>query len=165
MPCAIVVFPTFEGLEKVNSIRERFDPNYNQIKTHITLVYPFTSEVRDEEIHEILKDFSPFAVKLDAIRASSKDNYIFLDITDGKKEIMKLHRELYNKLKLAWKEEFMYRPHISIANPKTKQEQKIALQNIQEQHLDFTCTIDSIYLLTVADDLLALKSMKKFQLS
>jgi len=41
MKRAIVLYPKFDGLETIQSMRRKFDPLANYIAPHITLVFPF----------------------------------------------------------------------------------------------------------------------------
>ena len=116
-------------------------------------------------MNEAIKNLSSFEIRLDKVRASSEGNYIFLDVTEGRGEIGKLKGILYRKLGLKWKGDFLYKPHITLANFKTKGEQRKALREIKKMGLDFSCKIDSIFLLEMNEDLVSLKSKRKFNLS
>jgi 2'-5' RNA ligase len=165
MPYTIAIFPKFKGLNKINSIIKKYYPSPNQLKPHIALVYYFKEKPTREKIDEATKKFSSFKIRLNKIRASSKNNYIFLDVTEGKEKISKLKKLLYKKLNLKWKGDFLYKPHITLANFETKKEQKSALKEIKKERLDFFCKIDSLLLLEMASDLITLKSKRKFNLS
>lgn len=51
----IMIFPDFEQMEIIESIREKYDPLYQLVKTHITVVFPFDMDVSNEELSKILE--------------------------------------------------------------------------------------------------------------
>ncbi len=120
MRYTIAIFPQIKGITKINSIRKRYDPTYTQLKPHIALVYYFKKKPSSQKIKNILKKEKSFEILLDIIRASSKHNLIFLDVTKGKQHIVKLKEKLYNHFALQWTGDFTYKPHITIASCKKK---------------------------------------------
>jgi 2'-5' RNA ligase len=147
MPHTIAIFPKFDGLDKVSSIMKKYNSSCNDLKPHIALVYYFDKKSTRKEVNEVVMGFSSFEIRLDKIRASFKNNYIFLDVTRGKEKIAKLKDMLYKGLGLEWKGDFLYKPHITLGNFKTKKAQKVALGEIKDQKLDFSCKIDSFVLM------------------
>lgn len=165
MNYTVAIFPEFEGIDVINSIRKKYDPSYAWLGPHIALVYYFKEKPLVGKIKELMREFSSFEIKLNKLRASSKNNYIFLEVTDGREKIIKIKDKLYNALGLKWDKDFSYSPHMTLANLKTKKEQKIALNEIQKLNLNYSCKIDSFYVLEVSEDFKTIKSRKKFELS
>lgn len=165
MNYTIAIFLKFDGIDKVNSIRKKYDPRYDWLKPHIALVYYFKEKPLKKKIHEIIKEFSPFQIKLNKIRASSKHNLIFLDITEGREKIIEIKNKLYKKLGLKWNKDFLYTPHVTIANLKTKKEQKKALYEIKNKNLNFSCKINSFHILEVSEDFKTITSKTRIKLS
>ena len=50
MKRAIVLFPKFQNIDAIQSIRERFDPLAKYIAPHITIVFPFESALSTAEL-------------------------------------------------------------------------------------------------------------------
>ena len=50
----IMIFPTFENIEIINSIRDKYDPLANLVRPHITIVFPFESDMSNEEVHRFV---------------------------------------------------------------------------------------------------------------
>ena len=165
MPYTIAIFPEFKGLNKISSIIKKYNSDTNELEPHIALVYYFKEKPKDEIINEMISKSSSFEIRLNRISESSRGNYIFLDVTDGRGEIVKLKNMLYKKLGLKWKGDFSYNPHITLGKFGTKAEQKKVMKEIGDMNLDFSCKINSFLLLEMNDDLLTLKSKKKFRLS
>ena len=51
----IMIFPDFEQMEIIESIRKKYDPLYQLVKPHITVVFPFDMDVSNEELSKILE--------------------------------------------------------------------------------------------------------------
>ena len=64
----IMIFPQFENIEIIDEIRDRYDPLAKLVRPHITLVFPFESEMTNDEIEEkltsSLKGVKPFELIL-----------------------------------------------------------------------------------------------------
>lgn len=79
----IMIFPEFENREIIDNIRKQYDPLYELVQPHITLVFPFESQISNEELAEILKvrlqGIKPFELKLGGIskQEDSFGNYLF----------------------------------------------------------------------------------------
>lgn len=122
---AIHLFPEFEGLDLIQDIRVKYDPLYTKIQPHITLVFPFFSEITTAELEEHLKQVLDgercFDIELQNIRAvESHGYYLFLDIIKGEESIKHLHNKLYKgileSVKPTWLDPDLYTPHITVGN-------------------------------------------------
>ena len=73
---------------------------YKLIDPHVTLVFPFESELASINLGDIIgksiKGIDSFSIKLSGISKSINEygNYIFLDIVKGKDIIKNLHEVL-----------------------------------------------------------------------
>ena len=101
----IMIFPDFEQMEIIESIREKYDPLYQLVKTHITVVFPFDMDVSNEELSKILErrlaHVRPFAIKLEGFRtgADSFGNYLFLEVTKGKLDTVEELEQAFHEVK------------------------------------------------------------------
>ncbi|WP_313343152.1 hypothetical protein [Sedimentibacter sp.] len=43
----IMIFPEFENIDVINDIRKKYDPLADLVLPHITLVFPFDSELKN----------------------------------------------------------------------------------------------------------------------
>jgi len=165
MPYTIAIFPKFNKNKQIQQIREKYDPSYDFIDTHIALVYYFNEKPSKKELIQILKSLNSFKIKLDTLRTSSEGNYIFLDVTSGKDNLMELKNILYKKLNLKWDKPFPYEPHITLANLSSKKEQKDVLKLIEKFKFDITLEINSFVLLEVSPDLKKIVQTTNFRFS
>ena len=109
MNYTIAIFPKFKEIDKINSIIKRYNHSNNWLKPHIALVYYFTKKPTTKKIDEIIGMFSPFKIRLNKINISSKGNFIFIDVTEGKEKIIELKNALYNGLGIKWDKDFRYK--------------------------------------------------------
>lgn len=54
MQRTIMIFPQFDNIDVINSIRDKYDPLAKLVKPHITLVFPFDSEITNEQLEVAL---------------------------------------------------------------------------------------------------------------
>lgn len=117
----ILIFAEFENVEKINELRKKYDPSAAKVAPHITLVFPFESNIElsklKKHVEESIKGVRPFQMKLQGISGESK-NYLFLNVIKGKDELTKLHDRLYTGILEKYKPEFLnttkFKPHLTI---------------------------------------------------
>ena len=82
----ILIFPKFNNIELIQNIREKYDRLYMLVPPHITLVFPFTDDISNEDLYiklkELIKDTKKFNVKFKGLSLSD-DNFIFLNCPSG----------------------------------------------------------------------------------
>lgn len=119
MKRAIILFPSFYNINTIRSIREKYDSHANCIAPHITIVFPFESDISMDELkrhfNEVLKGAKKFSVKLKDFTGDYRDGYLFLNVKKGNDPIIELHDKLYTGIL----ERFLYRkvtycPHLTV---------------------------------------------------
>ena len=97
----ILIFPKFKNINKIQELRNKYDPLANLIAPHITIAFPFSDNISNEELIKkltnLLKNFRPFTIVFKGI-SLSEDNYIFLNCMKGDQEIIELHNEIYKQI-------------------------------------------------------------------
>lgn len=116
MAYAIAIFP--KNLEKIESIRKKYDPRYKNIPAHITLVFPFPESITKERFiqhtEQVCAKFKMFEATTDNTEISW-DNALILLIEKGKDRLKELHDRLYSGiLSEHLSREYEYRPHITM---------------------------------------------------
>ena len=114
----ILIFPKFRNIDKIQEIRNKYDKLANLIDPHITLAFPFSDNMPNEELiaklSNLLKNYEPFSIIFKGISLSD-DNYIFLNCVKGQQEIIQLHDEIYKEILLThFKKHKKYIPHITL---------------------------------------------------
>ena len=82
----ILIFPKFDNINLLQNIRKKYDRLYMLVPPHITLVFPFTDNISNENLYiklkELIKDTKKFKVKFKGLSLSD-DNFIFLNCVLG----------------------------------------------------------------------------------
>ena len=143
----IMLFPQFKNIEIINEIRNRYDPLANLVRPHITLVFPFESEMTNDEVEEkltsSLKDISPFELVLRGF-SKTDDNYLFLDIEKGKDIIEAIHDELYSNHFKDYYFGLPYIPHMTVGKLNSAQELNNAYEYVKNIDDSFQTTVKKI---------------------
>jgi 2'-5' RNA ligase len=93
-----MIFPWFNNMKVINEIRREFDPLYKYVPPHITLVFPFDSELTilelEEHLNKSIIGFNEFNIQLQGI-SGGKGNYLFLNIALGCEFLIELQSRIY----------------------------------------------------------------------
>ena len=150
MKRAIVLFPKFDNIDAIQAVRQQFDPLAKFIAPHITIVFPFESELSAKELREhldcALKGVKKFNVRLNGITGDFRDGYLFLNVKQGNDAIIDLHDRLYRGVL----EPFLFRkvtycPHMTVGRVEEKTEFDQALDTLGCNGERFETTVDTLY--------------------
>jgi 2'-5' RNA ligase len=116
----IMIFPEFENINIINDIRRKYDHLVDLVPPHITLVFPFDSDLTNEELNlyikECLSDIHPFEIELEGF-SKQKDrygNYLFLNVVQGMNIIKEIHDTLYKDKLKEFDLGYDYIPHMTV---------------------------------------------------
>ena len=149
MKRAIVLFPKFQNLDAIQSIRQRFDPLAKYIAPHLTIVFPFESALSTEELSAHLSNaltgLKKFDVRLQGITGDFRDGYLFINVKRGNDSIIDLHDRLYQGAL----EPFLFRkvsycPHITVGRLEQQTEFDQALEELAGFSEQFEADIDRV---------------------
>ena len=150
MKRAIVLFPKFDNTDAIQAVREQFDPLAKFIAPHVTIVFPFESELSTKELREhlvcALKGVKKFNVRLNGITGDFRDGYLFLNVKQGNDNIIDLHDRLYSGIL----EGFLFRkvtycPHMTVGRIEEQTEFDQALEKLRDFSERFEALIDQVY--------------------
>lgn len=120
----IMIFPEFKEMETINKIRQKYDPLYEHVPGHVTLVFTFESDlstaVLKDHLDEVLKNFKPFELKMkDLIKIDNNlGKYLFLGVEEGDDQLKRISKSLYSGLLEAyrptWLNDKTYLPHLTL---------------------------------------------------
>jgi 2'-5' RNA ligase len=122
----IMIFPEFENIDFINDIRKKYDPLAELVLPHITLVFPFNSELTNEELNLYLKDclsdIQPFKVELEgfSMQEDKYGNYLFLNVVQGMNVIKNIHDMLYKDKLKQFDMAYDYVPHMTVGKVSSK---------------------------------------------
>jgi 2'-5' RNA ligase len=148
---AIVIF--FQGNKKIEAIRKKYDPFYKEVKTHLTLVYPFNNinpKKLKKHIISSLSTKKSFKVVLNGFQNSSKDYYLYLLVKKGKSKIINLYHKLNSGVLRGFENKDMKKfiPHVTLGIFKDKKDISRARKELRNIKIATDFTIDKISLLT-----------------
>jgi 2'-5' RNA ligase len=114
----IVIFPELVDGGLVTDLRREFDPLADLVPPHITLVFPFQSNLSVAELEshvaESVAGIAPFAIHLAGI-TGHEGEYLFLNVKRGNDTLIALHDRLYQgSLRPFLSHEHTYIPHMTI---------------------------------------------------
>lgn len=120
MEKSILLIPKLKNIEFIETIRKKYDPLYNKVPPHITLVFPFETNIDNDviikHIESSLKHFQIGQFSIDGF-SYFEDGYVFWNVTEGKDTLVNMNKELYSGILTPFKHKtIQYNPHITIAN-------------------------------------------------
>lgn len=150
----IMISPEFENGQIINKIRERYDPLANHVRPHITLVFPFDSDIKTDElevhISSALSGITPFEIILHGITPNNHyGKYLFLNIQKGRNEIIELHKRLYSGILHnyfpEWLKEIAFLPHMTVGNFDHEADFQVAIHETRNMVDSFKATVKGIH--------------------
>lgn len=155
----ILIFPKFKNINKIQELRNKYDPLANLIAPHITIAFPFSDNISNEELIKkltnLLKNFRSFTIVFKGI-SLSEDNYIFLNCMKGDQEIIELHNEIYKQILTSHlKKSIKYIPHITLGKASS-------IQELDSFDYEFKTVVDeiSIELIGEHEESIIIKNIK-----
>lgn len=154
---SIVIFPQFDSQGNIiQNIRCQYDPLANKIAPHITLVFPFESEILSntlrQHIETSLESFKPFRLSLQGI-SQEAGNYLFLNLIEGQKEIIQIHDLLYSGiLKKFLSTKHKYKPHITVGQFQDLSAMQTAMNKLKSFNQKFSTKVKTITSEIILDD-------------
>jgi 2'-5' RNA ligase len=141
---AIHIFPEFSNAAAIDRLREKYDPLFHLIRPHITLVFPFDSDIPtrtlEKHVHHAVLGHSPFRIVLQGI-TGAPGGYLFLNVKVGNDQIIALHDKLYTgMLKPYLNRALPYIPHLTVGRLTEEHSFQNALVELEE----FSETFDTI---------------------
>lgn len=125
----VLIFPQFENVSVIDEIRKKYDPNYSNVPPHITLVFPFESDITKQQLQSHVKNTLQktkcFCLKLgNLVKKNSRGYYLMLSVTEGSSKVKELHQKLYQGILAPFKPEWPggFMPHMTVGQFENKTE-------------------------------------------
>ena len=153
----IMIFPEFENINSIDKIRSKYDPLADLVRPHVTLVFPFESDMTDDEIRKILEkrlaDIQKFELTLHGFgkQIEKFGNYLFINVKQGKDEIIKIHDILYANEFREFNLGFPYDPHMTVGKTRTAEELGEAYKDASSCTEIFSTTVTKISVEMIGD--------------
>ena len=146
----IMIFPKFSNMEIIDRIRRNYDPLADLVRPHITLVFPFHSDITDAElgshIENAISGIPPFSLQLTGISKEENvfGNYLFLNIQEGRDTLMQLHDRLYSGVLSSFSPKTPYSPHMTLGNLENRNALHAAYEAVKSISESFSTVADTI---------------------
>jgi 2'-5' RNA ligase len=149
----IMIFPEFQNGQIIDKVREAYDPLASHVKPHITLVFPFDSDIKANELKEhiscVLSEVTTFEIILKGITpTNSFGKYLFLNIQKGDSEIIELHKRLYTGILEnyfpEWLKGKIFLPHMTVGSFSNDEDFEIAIDETRNIVDSFKATVKKI---------------------
>lgn len=153
----IHIFPKFKETEKIESIRKKYDDLYDLIEPHITLVFPFESNIEGEvlrkDIESKLKNLKPFKLSTGKVESSGDYGYYLFLLIDESEDILKsLSESMYQGKLKSFQASWDYKPHITIGRFANEEEMLEAYDAINSLDVSFETVVDRVYVEVIGDN-------------
>jgi 2'-5' RNA ligase len=153
---SITIFPEFQNNHHIQNLREKYDPLFELIPPHITLVFPFTSDITTAQLQEhmktVLAEEQPFFIRLQGVTGDGGE-YLFLNVKEGNDALTRIHDLLYSGLL----KEFLYRgvsynPHLTVGKLGDTPGFTQALKETEHFSEEFTTVVDKVIVEIIDED-------------
>jgi 2'-5' RNA ligase len=151
-----VAVPRGEMMAQVEAIRLRYDPLARQLPAHVTLVFPFDSDIVGAALRSHVKhaaaSASPFAVRLECI-VPLDDHHLAATITTGSDSIVGLHDRLYTGALAAHRSRVhRFAPHVTVGRFGERSAVEAALKELPSTDLRIDTTITAVTIWALTHD-------------
>lgn len=134
----------------IDSFRQKYDPRADIIKPHLTFVFPVEASINvntlTKHVEHIASQTKSFNFTLSGI-TRSWDDIIFLTVSKGEDQILKLHQNLYsNELEKYLRKDIQFIPHITLGE--LNKGKKTALKEAESLDINYCVNLDKLTLIT-----------------
>lgn len=146
----IMIFPKFDNMAFIDTVRDQYDPLAKLVRPHLTLVFPFSSDLTTEmilqEITNQINGYPCFQLICQGIVKDSNayGNYLFLLVQEGNEHLIELHDRLYSGIFSTYRADIPYVPHLTIGKLQSEEALDSAYQTLTGWNHSFTTMVDTI---------------------
>ncbi|WP_461225922.1 2'-5' RNA ligase family protein [Lacticaseibacillus suihuaensis] len=116
MQRSVLIFPALTSLDAVTAVRRRYDPLAENIRPHVSLVFPFDSPAPDSSIVAAVAAAAATTPAFDRLGGDWANGYFWLAAGAGATALTALHDRLYQTplFRDFLRSNLPYRPHITL---------------------------------------------------
>jgi len=149
------IFPRFQDSKLINDFRRKYDYLHQYIEPHITLVFPFFSNLTDNEIaadlSKLVADINSFKISCCGFsKLKGNDNCIAMNILLGFTDIYKMYYLIHKGILKPYQSKITidgsFVPHMTIGRFNNEAEMEIAFKEIEKENWEFSTIIKSIFI-------------------
>lgn len=134
----------------VHDVRQQYDTLYQHVAPHISLVFPFESDMSDDTVIQVvmnvMQHFSAFDITLNRVAGEPDNGYVWLVVDQGAAIITAMHDALYQAPIFAahLRQDIPYIPHMTIAQGVTPEQAQQLIAALGQTPLTIMTTIASV---------------------
>lgn len=153
---AIHFFPNFDDDEEIQQFRQAYDPLALKIRPHLTLVFPFESDITSAElvahIEQQLESIAPFEVVLKGV-TGDEEGSLFLTVKKGNDQIIAIHDCLYQGILAGylWRQAH-YMPHLTLGHTNDDSDFLKALSETADWQREYRAILHQVVVEIIEDD-------------
>ncbi|MBL3821312.1 MULTISPECIES: 2'-5' RNA ligase family protein [Bacillus cereus group] len=144
----ILFFLNNMSIDKIENIRQKHDPLFGLIPPHITIVFPFKSNISSDALKSHILNLSKGVGEIEvefANHITNVGNYLFFEVEGGRKPIEELHDMLYTGPLIQFlKEDIPYLPHVTVGRKESAELAAEVAKDIHSLPEKLQCVIDRI---------------------
>lgn len=145
-----------DSTPEIDAVCAKYDPVFRLVGPHITLVFPFKSEIDNTEvikhIDRVSKQYPLKDLELYGISRYG-DEYMFLNIKTGFKKLTSLHDILYNGILAEFKnQDIPYIPHVTVGRISNTELLNQAIRHTSSLNIHTSIKSPVISLLEIQDN-------------
>ncbi|WP_066071253.1 YjcG family protein [Neobacillus soli] len=151
MKFGVVVFPSKNLQDLVNSYRKRYDPHYALIPPHLTLKNGFEAtedNAKDfaDKLREISQNHQAFTLKTSKVSSFQPVNNVIYFKVDPTEELSALHKEINQEFSQQALD-YAFVPHITIGQELSNDEHSDVLGSLRMKKVNHEEIVDRFHLL------------------
>ncbi len=151
MKFGVVIFPSKNLQDLANSYRKRYDPHYDLISPHITLLSAFEAAEEDtkqfvEKLQQIANNRNPFTLKTSKVSSFYPVNNVIYLKVEPVEELKALHAEINQEFSNQ-PSEYAFVPHITIGQKLSNDEHSDVFGTLRMMKINHEEMIDRFHLL------------------
>lgn len=149
------IFPRFQDSKLINDFRQKYDYLHQYIEPHITLVFPFFSELTDNEIAadliKLVKDINSFEIICSGFsQLKGKENCIVMNLLSGFDDVFNMHYLVHKGILKPYQSKITmdgsYVPHMTIGRFNNEADMEIAFKKLENENWKFNTIIKNIFI-------------------
>lgn len=150
----VVLLPNFKNEDIISKIRNNYDPLSEYIAPHITIVFPFESDLTTEALKKnfdkVLNGTESFSIKLKDFTGDYRDGYLFLNVKNGNDKIIEIHDKLYTGLfKSFLNRKLTYCPHLTVGRLSENTQFNNAIEELTFLDESFETIIKKVFVINI----------------
>ena len=131
---SIAIYPRIDGDDAIHRVRSRFDSLATKVPYHLTLVFPFSSDLAKDEIaaHMAAAVIGVGAISFSLGTPAAEEDVVHLPVVVGEESFRLLHARLYSGLLRRFlRTDRAYSPHLTVGRCRNWHDRQTCLKEAE----------------------------------